>query len=146
MDSLDREPTIPEQDQGHGLLRPGLELSGFRLDSKLGRGGMGELWKTWDLTGERFVVLKFVPPHVQPNLRICRGDQYGCTIRPCILAPCRLARQEAEIHRLDFRGRELSISMIRNNIKKSLYVRLSSLTLVLGQAGKPDVQDPVACR
>jgi hypothetical protein len=31
--------------------------------------------------------------------------------------------------------------MTRHNIKTPWYVRLSSLTLVLGQAGKPDVLD-----
>ena len=41
-------------------------LSGnFRLEQQLGRGGMGEAWKAYDLTAERYVVLKFVPKEIQ---------------------------------------------------------------------------------
>ena len=44
----------------------GSTLSGnFRLENILGRGGMGEAWKAYDLTAERFVVLKFVPKEIQ---------------------------------------------------------------------------------
>jgi len=45
---------------------PGSILGGnFRLENQLGRGGMGEAWKAYDLTAERYVVLKFVPKEIQ---------------------------------------------------------------------------------
>ncbi len=59
LDSLDRIPTF-----GSGPSDTS-EIGGFRLESKLGRGGMGEVWKAWDPTAERFVVVKLVPPDVQ---------------------------------------------------------------------------------
>ena len=43
---------------------PGDELSGFRLEERLGRGGMGEVWKASDLIGERTVVLKLLHPEL----------------------------------------------------------------------------------
>ena len=47
-------------------LTPGQVLdSTLQIESKLGRGGMGETWKTYDLTAERHVVLKFVPREMQ---------------------------------------------------------------------------------
>lgn len=46
---------------------PGTELGGFRLESKIARGGMGEVWKAWDLTAKRHVVIKLVPPELQHN-------------------------------------------------------------------------------
>ena len=58
-DSLDRIPTLGSGPSGTA------EIGGFRLESKLGRGGMGEVWKAWDPTAERFVVVKLVPPDVQ---------------------------------------------------------------------------------
>ena len=45
---------------------PGTVLGGnFRLEKQLGRGGMGEAWKAYDMTAERYVVLKFVPKEIQ---------------------------------------------------------------------------------
>ena len=58
-DSLDRVPTLGSGPSGTS------EIGGFRLESKLGRGGMGEVWKAWDPTAERFVVVKLVPSDVQ---------------------------------------------------------------------------------
>ena len=43
---------------------PGDELGGFRLEERLGRGGMGEVWKASDLVGERTVVLKLLHPEL----------------------------------------------------------------------------------
>ncbi|MCL2304884.1 MAG: serine/threonine protein kinase, partial [Planctomycetaceae bacterium] len=49
-----------------GGFAPGSVLGGnFRLEFQLGRGGMGEAWKAYDLTADRFVVLKFVPKEIQ---------------------------------------------------------------------------------
>lgn len=44
------------------LLEPGIELGGFRIEQRLGRGGMGEVWRAKDLVGERTVVMKFLHP------------------------------------------------------------------------------------
>ncbi len=46
------------------LAEPGTELGGFRLEERLGRGGMGEIWKAHDLVGERTVVLKLLHPEL----------------------------------------------------------------------------------
>jgi len=47
-------------------LAPGQILEGrYRLESYAGRGGMGEVWKAYDQTAERFVALKFVPRDIQ---------------------------------------------------------------------------------
>ncbi|MBI1915138.1 MAG: protein kinase [Planctomycetes bacterium] len=47
--------------------RPGLQVGDYRLDVPLGAGGMGEVWKAWDLVGERPVVLKFLVAEFQHN-------------------------------------------------------------------------------
>ena len=37
----------------------------YRLETPLGRGGMGVAWKAWETTANRYVVLKFVPKEIQ---------------------------------------------------------------------------------
>lgn len=49
------------------LLDAGMELGGFKLDRRLRRGGMGEVWKAFDPTAERIVVIKVLPPELQRN-------------------------------------------------------------------------------
>ncbi|MDR2705956.1 MAG: DUF1080 domain-containing protein [Planctomycetaceae bacterium] len=49
----------------------------FRLEKILGRGGMGEAWKAYDQTADRFVVLKFIPKeiqHVQEAMDLLRSS------------------------------------------------------------------------
>ncbi|MDR0610241.1 MAG: protein kinase, partial [Planctomycetaceae bacterium] len=49
----------------------------FRLEKRLGRGGMGEAWKAYDATADRFVVLKFIPKeiqHVQEAMDLVRSS------------------------------------------------------------------------
>ena len=55
-------PGLPSNpaSQPSALPEPGDELGGFRLEKRLGRGGMGEVWKASDLVGERTVVLKLL--------------------------------------------------------------------------------------
>lgn len=50
---------------GEPELRPGVVIGNFQLQTVVGRGGMGELWKAWDVKGERVVALKLVPPEMQ---------------------------------------------------------------------------------
>ena len=45
----------------HGMIEPGVELNGFRIEKRIGRGGMGEVWLAVDLVGERHVVIKSLP-------------------------------------------------------------------------------------
>ena len=45
----------------HGIVEPGVELNGFRIEKRIGRGGMGEVWKALDVVGERHVVVKCLP-------------------------------------------------------------------------------------
>src|SRR5207247_2385834 len=42
--------------------RQGMQVGDYRLEARLGAGGMGEVWKASDLVGERLVVLKFLVP------------------------------------------------------------------------------------
>jgi serine/threonine protein kinase len=46
-------------------LRTGVVIGNFQLQSELGRGGMGEVWKAWDTKAARPVVIKLVPPELQ---------------------------------------------------------------------------------
>jgi len=47
------------------LLEAGMELGGFRLLKRLRRGGMGEVWQAHDVTADRLVVVKVLPPELQ---------------------------------------------------------------------------------
>jgi eukaryotic-like serine/threonine-protein kinase len=42
----------------------GLQLGKYRVESRLGGGNMGDVWKAWDTVGDRHVVVKTVPPEV----------------------------------------------------------------------------------
>jgi len=47
----------------------GQNFGRFRIEALLGRGGMGEVWRAFDPTRQKAVVLKLLPPelHGQPN-------------------------------------------------------------------------------
>jgi serine/threonine protein kinase len=47
--------------------REGYQLDHYQLQQRIGRGGMGEVWKAWDTTGERPVVIKLLPRELQAN-------------------------------------------------------------------------------
>ena len=49
------------------LVGPGIDLGGFRIEKRLGRGGMGEVWRAKDLVGERTVVIKLLHPEFVHN-------------------------------------------------------------------------------
>ncbi|HEY4261929.1 MAG TPA: trypsin-like peptidase domain-containing protein, partial [Schlesneria sp.] len=49
------------------LLDAGMELGGFKLERRLRRGGMGEVWRAIDPTAERIVVIKVLPAELQRN-------------------------------------------------------------------------------
>jgi eukaryotic-like serine/threonine-protein kinase len=61
----DGEPTLlPDRALG-GRLAPGVRIGQFELQTLLGRGGMGEVWKAWDPKVPRAVVIKLVPRELQ---------------------------------------------------------------------------------
>lgn len=47
--------------------KPGCQLGKFKIENKLGRGGMGEVWKAWDTLAERHVVIKTLPASLQTS-------------------------------------------------------------------------------
>jgi formylglycine-generating enzyme required for sulfatase activity len=53
---------IPAMEMG-----PGVTLGGFRLDEMLGKGGMGEVYRATQLSMEREVALKILPPSMTSN-------------------------------------------------------------------------------
>ena len=65
-DSQESKPTFRSfRDAKQLAWGPGTEFDGFRLLGKVGRGGLGEVWKARDLEGNRDVALKFVPRDIQ---------------------------------------------------------------------------------
>ncbi len=53
--------------RGARRLAEGAMLGGFRVERRLGRGAMGEVWKAYDTVGERHVVVKVLPAELQDS-------------------------------------------------------------------------------
>jgi serine/threonine-protein kinase len=50
-------------------LLSGYQLGKFKIEEKLGQGGMGEVWKAWDTLADRHVVIKTLPGALQASER-----------------------------------------------------------------------------
>jgi Protein kinase domain len=50
-------------------MRPGATFAGYRVESPVGRGGMGVVYRAWDLSLERPVALKLIAPELAENER-----------------------------------------------------------------------------
>jgi class 3 adenylate cyclase len=50
-------------------IKPGTTFAGYRVESLVGRGGMGVVYRAWDLTLERPVALKLIAPEHVENER-----------------------------------------------------------------------------
>jgi len=61
----DGVPTLAPDAASPGVAGAGVQVGNFQLQTLLGRGGMGEVWKAWDTKAERPVVLKLVPRELQ---------------------------------------------------------------------------------
>lgn len=59
--SMDSQATFSMPSEAEDPLRPGVTFDGFELTERLGRGGLGEVWKAYRADEKRFVALKFVP-------------------------------------------------------------------------------------
>jgi serine/threonine protein kinase len=68
-------PTLMPDTAQPGTLGAGVRIGNFELQTLLGRGGMGEVWKAWDKKAERPVVIKLVPRELQ------RADEEMARVR-----------------------------------------------------------------
>jgi len=59
-----------------GALTPGERISHYRIESWIGAGGMGEVWKGWDEQLKRDVAIKILPPEFSADdERVRRFEQ-----------------------------------------------------------------------
>lgn len=89
----DGVPTLMPDAQLPGTAGPGVRIGNFELQTLLGRGGMGEVWKAWDQKADRPVVIKLVPPELQ------RADEEMARVRDTFRRIHALQHQHSNAHK-----------------------------------------------
>src|SRR5215471_5603401 len=67
--SMPRSDAFGGGPEGSQPLAPGIELAGYRIESFLGRGGMGVVYRARDLALDRNVALKLLAPELASDVR-----------------------------------------------------------------------------
>jgi serine/threonine-protein kinase len=111
-------------------IHPGDILAGYRVQRLLGRGGMGEVWLSWDEAGQRDVAVKVLLPRAALKPDLVRRFEREATIASAIQSPfvCRLldvGHTDDGAHLLVFE--HLSGESLADRLKREQYLPFSEV-------------------